>query len=91
VVQQRLKQKLKAIDGVTDVHDLHIWMLSVDRPVVTVHIKASDTQQVSEPTTAHRIDRLDSCMRTWNASKWYRRGRLVSLTCSPACSIPPPP
>lgn len=50
---ERLKQKLKAIDGVTDVHDLHIWMLSVDRPVVTVHIKASDTQQAMRE--AHHI------------------------------------
>ena len=37
-----LHDKLRAIDGVTDVHDLHIWMLSIGRPLVTVHIKAAD-------------------------------------------------
>ena len=37
-----LHDKLRAIEGVTDVHDLHVWMLSVGRPLVTVHIKAAD-------------------------------------------------
>ncbi len=30
----------------TDVHDLHIWMLSVGRHIVTVHMKAVDTEFV---------------------------------------------
>lgn len=42
---QDLKSRLESIQGVTNVHDLHVWMLSVDRPIVTVHIKASDPDQ----------------------------------------------
>jgi len=40
---ESLRAKLLAIDGVSDVHDLHVWMLSIDRPLVTVHLKAVDT------------------------------------------------
>ena len=40
---ENLRDKLLAIEGVTDVHDLHVWMLSIDRPLVTVHLKAADT------------------------------------------------
>jgi Co/Zn/Cd efflux system component len=49
----RLKDKLHAIEGVTDVHDLHVWMLSVDRPLVTVHLKAADPDKAMRD--AHAI------------------------------------
>lgn len=39
----------RRIRGVTDVHDLHIWMLSIGRPIVTVHIKAADPEFVRSP------------------------------------------
>lgn len=40
----KLHDQLCAIKGVTDVHDLHIWMLSVGHPVGTVHMKAADPE-----------------------------------------------
>ncbi|CEJ11569.1 cation diffusion facilitator family transporter [Phreatobacter sp. AB_2022a] len=33
-----VERDLKAIDGVADVHDLHVWSLTSDRNVVTAHI-----------------------------------------------------
>jgi zinc transporter 2 len=50
---QFLKSKLEKIPGVTDVHDLHIWNLSIDRPLVTVHLKASDPDPAM--VEAHKI------------------------------------
>jgi zinc transporter 2 len=39
---EQLKVKLRAIEGVTDVHCLHIWSLTLGRTIVTAHIKAVD-------------------------------------------------
>jgi hypothetical protein len=47
-----LHNKLSAIEGVTDVHDLHVWMLSVGRPLVTVHIKAADPDEAMKQAQA---------------------------------------
>ncbi|KAG5187163.1 cation efflux protein [Tribonema minus] len=37
-----LKSELMGIEGVTDVHCLHIWSLTLGRTVVTAHMKAVD-------------------------------------------------
>jgi hypothetical protein len=39
-----IKSEMKAIPGVTDVHDLHIWCLSQGKPALSVHIGADDPQ-----------------------------------------------
>jgi cobalt-zinc-cadmium efflux system protein len=67
-----LHDKLKAINGVTDVHDLHIWMLSIGRPLVTVHMKANNPHQAMREAqlvfTAAGIDHItiqiqeDTCL-----------------------------
>ena len=35
---------LKAIDGVHDIHDLHIWSLTLDRNALTAHLAISKTR-----------------------------------------------
>jgi cobalt-zinc-cadmium efflux system protein len=35
---EKVKGALKTISGVTDVHDLHIWMITSDFPTLTVHL-----------------------------------------------------
>lgn len=36
---------LKAIDGVHDIHDLHIWSLTLDRNALTAHLAISSTAE----------------------------------------------
>ena len=36
---QALYSKLVAIEGVKDVHDLHVWALAPDALIATVHIR----------------------------------------------------
>ncbi|GAB5032460.1 zinc transporter [Nannochloropsis oceanica] len=82
-----LHNKLSAIEGVTDVHDLHVWMLSVGRPLVTVHIKAADPdvamKQAQAIFTQAGIDHItiqiqrDECLPNECAHP------CVSLACAP--------
>jgi cobalt-zinc-cadmium efflux system protein len=44
---ERLETGLAAIDGVTDVHDLHVWTLTSGMDVASVHLTVAD------PTVAH--------------------------------------
>ncbi len=48
----KVAASLAAIDGVTEVHDLHIWSLTVGMDVVTVHLTTA-----GEPTAALRAAR----------------------------------
>ena len=48
----KVAASLAAIDGVTEVHDLHVWSLTVGMDVVTVHLTTT-----SEPTAALRTAR----------------------------------
>ncbi|MDU1890778.1 MAG: cation diffusion facilitator family transporter [Dysgonomonas sp.] len=38
---EKVAQLLKVIDGVEDIHDLHIWMITSDFSVMTVHLKVT--------------------------------------------------
>lgn len=37
----KLCKKLRAIDGVTGVHDMHVWAISNDKVMMTSHINVS--------------------------------------------------
>lgn len=39
----QLRQRLDEIDGVTNVHDLHVWTLTSGMPVATVHLTAPES------------------------------------------------
>ena len=44
-----MRDDLAAIDGVTDVHDLHVWTLTSEMDVATAHLvvtEEADTHQV---------------------------------------------
>mmetsp|Transcript_35672 Transcript_35672/g.33814 ORF Transcript_35672/g.33814 Transcript_35672/m.33814 type:complete len:526 (+) Transcript_35672:122-1699(+) len=48
-----LEDRLKAVEGVQDVHDLHIWSISSSTTAMTVHIRAYDPQNVL--VKAHKV------------------------------------
>uniref|UniRef100_H2YRV6 Zinc transporter 1 n=1 Tax=Ciona savignyi TaxID=51511 RepID=H2YRV6_CIOSA len=41
---QSVKDKIKTIDGVQEIHDFHIWQLTGEKLVATVHVQCSDSQ-----------------------------------------------
>lgn len=48
--QQAVREVLAALPGVSDVHNIHVWGLTPDRPLVTLHARveaAADRQAVS--------------------------------------------
>ncbi|KAJ3341673.1 hypothetical protein HDU93_004307 [Gonapodya sp. JEL0774] len=50
---RNLSRKLRAIQGVKGVHDLHAWNLTLGRAAVTVHVTVSAKQTVTINTTEH--------------------------------------
>lgn len=59
-----IKMQLGEIEGVQDVHDLHIWSLSNGKPILTVHLDVKDDVQSTE--VLHRAQ--DYCERTLGIS-----------------------
>jgi len=50
---RQIAEDLKgAVPGVVDVHHVHAWSLSQDRPLVTLHARVSDSSRAPEAITA---------------------------------------
>ena len=45
---ERVKKALSQIEGVSDVHDLHIWAISSGKTVLTAHFRAVNPSQAME-------------------------------------------
>lgn len=39
----RSQAELHMVDGVLDVHDLHVWSISTDTPILTAHVHVEET------------------------------------------------
>ncbi|CAM9412029.1 unnamed protein product [Pylaiella littoralis] len=50
---EQLRKRLSDIEGVTDLHCLHVWSLTLGRTVVSAHIKATDPEEAL--ASAHEI------------------------------------
>lgn len=56
-----LRRHIIEVDGVTDVHDLHVWTITSGMPVMSAHVVLEDS--VTELAGAHEIlDRLRDCL-----------------------------
>jgi cobalt-zinc-cadmium efflux system protein len=56
-----LRAHIIGVDGVVDVHDLHVWTITSGMPVMSAHVVVDDS--VSEMEQAHAVlDRLDGCL-----------------------------
>jgi cobalt-zinc-cadmium efflux system protein len=42
---RKVRQRLLQVQGVREVHDLHIWAMSTTRTALTAHVIAPDVQQ----------------------------------------------
>jgi cobalt-zinc-cadmium efflux system protein len=56
-----LRIHMLGVEGVVDVHDLHVWTITSGMPVMSAHVVVDDT--VAEMGAAHGVlDRLDACL-----------------------------
>ena len=46
-----LYSELKAVNGVINIHDVHLWSLSIGRPCITMHILSNSPQKSLEGAT----------------------------------------
>ena len=46
-----LYNELKAVNGVINIHDVHLWSLSIGRPCITMHILSNNPQKSLEGAT----------------------------------------
>ena len=46
-----LYNELKQVDGVINLHDIHLWSLSIGRPCITMHMLSNDPQRSIEEAT----------------------------------------
>lgn len=58
---EQLRAHILGVDGVVDVHDLHVWTITSGMPVMSAHVVVDDT--VADMDEAHSVlDRLNGCL-----------------------------
>lgn len=56
-----LREHILGVDGVVDVHDLHVWTITSGMPVMSAHVVVDES--VEGMNQAHAVlDRLNSCL-----------------------------
>ena len=50
IEQEQIIEKLKAIENIADIHDLHIWSLDEEYNVLTVHVNLKETLSIEKLT-----------------------------------------
>lgn len=66
---------LKALDGVSDVHDLHIWPLSTTLTALTVHL-VSEGERIDDALTGRIVDDLKARFGIGHATIQFETGKL---------------
>jgi cobalt-zinc-cadmium efflux system protein len=57
---EELRRHILGVDGVVDVHDLHVWTITSGMPVMSAHVVVDDS--VNGMGDAHAVlDRLGEC------------------------------
>jgi zinc transporter 2 len=46
-----LSEELRKVQGVVDVHDIHVWCISVGKPSISLHILSKTPQKTLEIAT----------------------------------------
>ena len=46
-----LYNELKEVNGVINIHDIHLWSISIGRPCITIHILSNNPQKTLEEAT----------------------------------------
>jgi cobalt-zinc-cadmium efflux system protein len=58
---QKIREHILGTEGVTDVHDVHVWAITSGEPVFSAHVVV-DSQIFADGTTGLLLDRLSECL-----------------------------
>jgi cobalt-zinc-cadmium efflux system protein len=81
ISRDKVFEHLKGMDGVKDVHDLHIWPLSTTSTALTVHL-VCENDRIDDALTAQLVDDLKARFKIDHATIQFETGRL-------ACDLEP--
>ena len=56
-----VRQHIKEVPGVVDVHDLHVWAITSGVPVISAHVVVDDAC-ISQGRSGQVLDRLSDCL-----------------------------
>jgi cobalt-zinc-cadmium efflux system protein len=56
-----IRQHIKEVPGVVDVHDLHVWAITSGVPVISAHVVVDDAC-ISQGRSGQVLDRLSNCL-----------------------------
>ncbi len=51
ILIDEFEEELKLVEGVVDVHDLHVWALSAGKPAMSAHIFSNNTKATLKRAT----------------------------------------
>jgi cobalt-zinc-cadmium efflux system protein len=57
----QIRQHIKEVPGVVDVHDLHVWAITSGVPVISAHVVV-DNACISQGRSGEVLDRLSDCL-----------------------------
>jgi len=57
----QIRQHIKEVPGVVDVHDLHVWAITTGVPVISAHVVVDDAC-ISQGRSGEVLDRLSDCL-----------------------------
>jgi cobalt-zinc-cadmium efflux system protein len=57
----QIRQHIKEVPGVVDVHDLHVWAITSGVPVISAHVVIDDAC-ISQGRSGQVLDRLSDCL-----------------------------
>lgn len=91
----QVRRDLEKIDGVLEVHDLHIWSISVGKPALSVHLLADDRGQIVLKKATdicnykHSIHHttIQVTSRKHEEGSWRERDQIQRLTIVPLCRL----
>jgi cobalt-zinc-cadmium efflux system protein len=58
---EKLRTHIKGVDGVVDVHDLHVWTITSGVPVLSAHVVV-DEACITQGRSGEVLDRLSECL-----------------------------
>ena len=72
--------KLEKVDGIKEIHDFHVWSLSVGKPALSIHIFSSNPSDTLRKATI-LCRKYGIYHSTIQVEEWHRKDNLEYIKC----------
>ncbi len=72
---QQVGQAMRSVDGVIDVHDLHIWTLGSNVHALSCHVQIADQPPSSSETILRRVNEVCGCFHIHHTTIQFEHAR----------------